>query len=67
MEHMEKLTPVERRVVELIADGLDTEDIAEEMFISRNVVRRKIRRIRGKVGGQRMTDLPALVAASENR
>lgn len=61
------LTPVERRVVELIAEGMDTTDIAEEMFVTSDVVKRKIRRIRRKFGGQRMTDLPALVAAAENQ
>jgi len=59
------LSPEQRQVVALIAEGMDTEDIAEAMFISRDVVKRKIRRIREKVGGDRMTDLPALVAAAE--
>ena len=57
------LTEREREVVALIAQGLDTEDIAEELFLSRATVKEKIKRIRGKVGGERMTDLPALVEA----
>ena len=57
------LSKKEREVVELIALGMDTEDIAEELDVSRASVRVKIQRIREKVGGDRMTDLPALVAA----
>lgn len=62
-----RLTEVERRVVDLIAEGYDTEQIAEEMFITRATVRSKIKRIRALVGGERMTDLPALVAEFEAR
>lgn len=61
------LTDVERRVVALIEEGLDTEDIAEEMGISRYTLRSKIRRIRELVGGESMVDLPRLVAEFEAR
>ena len=61
------LNATDRRVVELIAEGLDTEDIAEEMFLSRYTVREKIRRIRSIVGGERMTELPALVEQFDRR
>lgn len=60
-----RLTESERRVVELIAEGLDTEQIAEEMFVARSTIRSKIKRIRGLVGGERMTELPALVEQFE--
>ncbi len=61
------LTDADRELVRLIEEGLDTEDIAEAMFVSRYTVRERIRRIRRIVGGDRMTDLPALVARHENR
>lgn len=59
------LSPEQRQVVSLIAEGMDTEDIAEAMSISQDTVKRKIRRIRSKVGGTRMTDLPELVEQAE--
>ncbi len=54
------LTPTERRTVDLIAEGLTTEEIAEREGVSRYTVRDRIRRIRALVndGGGTMLDLP---------
>jgi DNA-binding CsgD family transcriptional regulator len=62
-----RLTDTERRVVALIAEGMDTEDIAEAMFVSRYTIRSKIRRIRQLVGGSSLTELPRLVEEFEKR
>ena len=51
----------DRRVVALISEGLDTEQIAEELDVSRYTIRSRIRRLRELLGGERMTDLPPLV------
>jgi DNA-binding CsgD family transcriptional regulator len=59
------LSASEREIVRLISEGMDTEDIAEEMFLSRYTVKAKIKRIRAFVGGGRMTELPALVEQME--
>lgn len=55
------ITSKDRRMVALIADGLNTEEIAEEMDVSRYAIRDRIRLLRELVGGERMTDLPRLV------
>lgn len=57
----------DRQVVRLISEGLSTEDIAEEMFVSRYTVRARIRRLRALVGGQTMQELPSLVRSFEGR
>jgi DNA-binding CsgD family transcriptional regulator len=59
------LSASEREIVRLISEGMDTEDIAEEMFLSRYTVKNKIKRIRAFVGGGHMTELPALVEQME--
>ena len=60
------VTEREREVVALIAQGLDTEDIAEELFISRDVVKQKIRTIRAKIGGATMIELPDRLEAFDS-
>lgn len=57
------LTETDREIVRLIEEGLDTEDIAEALFLGRYTVKSKIQRMRALVGGDRMTDLPERVEA----
>jgi hypothetical protein len=54
----------QRRVVELIADGCDTEMIAEELSISPETVREKVRRMCAYFG-VRMIDLPCATGVSD--
>jgi DNA-binding NarL/FixJ family response regulator len=62
---MRELTPQERRIVELIADGLDTQRIADELGVGRYSVRRHIRVMRDRYGVDTMLGLPA--ATGEDR
>ncbi|HEY0718024.1 MAG TPA: helix-turn-helix transcriptional regulator, partial [Streptosporangiaceae bacterium] len=44
------LTPSERRVAELVAQGLSNPDIAAQLFLSRRTVQTHVTRILGKLG-----------------
>ena len=61
------LTDRQCEIVGLIRDGHDTESIMEELDVSRNVVKRQVRKIIVKLAGAetdvRMPDIPALAAA----
>ncbi|MEU9994513.1 AAA family ATPase [Streptomyces sp. NPDC050848] len=46
----ESLTPTERRVAELVAEGLSNPDIAERLLSSRRTVQTHVSRILGKLG-----------------
>lgn len=61
------VTPEDLRVVSLIAEGLDTEGIAEELGVSRYTVRDMIRRLRKIVGADTMLELPSRLAEYEAR
>ena len=54
------LTPVERDVVGLVAEGLTNDGIAEKLFISRNTVRTHLRNVFAKLGVASRTELAAL-------
>lgn len=53
----ESLTTAERRVAELVAEGLSNPDIAEKLFLSRNTVKAHLRRVYLKLGATRRSDL----------
>lgn len=59
-----QLTENECRIVGLISDGLDTEEIAEELDVSRYTIRSRLRDIAfaltGDERGARMLELPDL-------
>ncbi|MDX6205295.1 MAG: hypothetical protein QOF39_1352 [Frankiales bacterium] len=44
------LTPREREIMELLADGLDNDDIAKRLFITRNTLKNHITRVFAKLG-----------------
>ena len=54
------LTPRERELVALVADGLTDSQIAERLFISIRTVRSHLDRIRDKTGARRRADLTRL-------
>ena len=54
------LTPTERRVVELVAEGLTNPQIAEKMFIARGTVKVHVSHIFAKLGLSNRAELAAL-------
>lgn len=59
-----RLNETECRIVGMIRDGLDTDMIAEELDVSRYMIRKRVRRISHKLTGDergaRMLELPGL-------
>lgn len=51
-------------VLRLIECGMDTDEIAEEMALSRYTIRDKIRRLRLRFGVENMHDLPGAARQS---
>ncbi|HEX2142785.1 MAG TPA: helix-turn-helix transcriptional regulator [Candidatus Limnocylindria bacterium] len=58
-----RLTPSERGLALLVADGLDDRAIARRVGISANAVRTWVRRIRWRLGLETRADLVAWVRA----
>ena len=63
----ESLTPTERDVVELVADGLRNKDIAAKLFMSAATVKTHLTHIFAKLGMSGRGELTAAVAARRNR
>lgn len=63
-EHWRKLTPAERRIVELVCEGLTNPGIAERLSISPRTVQRHLYEIFRKV---RVSSRTALVAEAVRR
>lgn len=61
----EQLSPQERRVLDLIADGLTNRQIAEQMFLAEKTVKNYVSALLHKLGFERRT--AAAVYASERR
>jgi DNA-binding CsgD family transcriptional regulator/tetratricopeptide (TPR) repeat protein len=59
----EGLTPTERQVVDLVADGLTNGEIAEQLFVSRRTVESHLSRVYPKLGFHRRAEL--VVAARQ--
>lgn len=61
-----KLTPREREVSKLIADGLSNKKIAEKLFISQRTVEGHVEQVLNKTGYRSRAQLAAWVAVSQN-
>ncbi|HEX3690069.1 MAG TPA: response regulator transcription factor [Solirubrobacteraceae bacterium] len=59
-----QLTPREREVLGLLADGLQGPDIAERLFLSLETVRTHIRNAVGKLGARTRVQAAAIVACA---
>lgn len=57
---MEPLTPREREVLQLVAAGLSTREIADELIIAGSTVKRHVATIFGKLGANRRTQAVAV-------
>lgn len=57
------LTPREREICELIAEGLRNHEIAQRLFLSVRTVESHVLSARGKLGAARRSDIPELLYA----
>lgn len=60
--YLSPLSPAERKVAVLVADGLTNLEVAERLFLSRHTVDSHLRHIFTKLGIKRRVELAALVA-----
>jgi DNA-binding CsgD family transcriptional regulator len=59
----EALTPTERNIAYLVAEGLSNPDIAAGLFLSRNTVQTHVSRILAKLGARSRTEIASEVSA----
>lgn len=57
------LTPREYEIAGLIADGLDSEGISDELGIGLWTVKKHVKMIRAKLGVRTMREIPGALAA----
>ena len=62
-----RLSPQERRILELIAEGRTNRGIAEEMFLSEKTVRNYVSTLLAKLGMRRRSEAAAYAARLEER
>ena len=61
------LTPQEKRIFDLIGDGLSNKEIAEEMFLAEKTLKNYISNIFTKLGITRRTQAAAMAARADER
>ena len=64
-ERLASLTPQERRILELITDGLTNRQIAEEMFLAEKTVKNYVSNLLAKLGMERRTQAAVFAARLE--
>ena len=64
---MGELPPQERRVFELIGDGLSNREIAEEMILAEKTIKNYVTNLLQKLGMQRRTEAAAFAARLDER
>jgi len=64
---LQDLTPQERRIFDLIGDGMSNRQIAEEMFLAETTVRNYISNMFAKIGVTRRTQAAAMSARIEEQ
>jgi DNA-binding NarL/FixJ family response regulator len=62
-----QLTPQERRILTLIADGLTNRQIANEMFLAEKTVKNYVSNLLAKLGMERRTQAAVFAARLEDR
>jgi DNA-binding NarL/FixJ family response regulator len=64
-ERVERLSPQERRILDLIADGKTNRQIAEEMFLAEKTVKNYVSNLLAKLGFSRRTEAAVFAARLE--
>jgi two-component system response regulator DevR len=64
---LDELTPQERRIFDLIGDGMSNRQIAEEMFLAEKTVKNYISNMFAKIGVTRRTQAAAMSARIEEQ
>ena len=65
-ERVDRLSPQERRILDLIADGKTNRQIAQEMFLAEKTVKNYVSNLLAKLGFSRRTEAAVFVARLEN-
>jgi DNA-binding CsgD family transcriptional regulator len=66
-ERIEGMSPSERRVAELVADGRTNRDIAAALFLTERTVASHLTHVYAKLGVRSRTELARFVAESERK
>lgn len=66
-ERLRHLTPQERRILDLLADGMTNRQIADEMFLAEKTVKNYVSNLLSKLGMSRRTEAAALSARLDER
>ena len=66
-ERLRDLTPQERRILDLLADGLTNRQIAAEMFLAEKTVKNYVSNLLAKMGMSRRTEAAVYAARLEQR
>jgi two-component system response regulator DevR len=66
-ERFADLTPQERRILTLLADGLTNRQIAGEMYLAEKTVKNYVSNLLGKLGMQRRTEAAVYAARLAER
>ena len=65
-QRIDRLSPQERRILDLIADGKTNRQIAEEMFLAEKTVKNYVSNLLAKLGFSRRTEAAVFAARLEN-
>jgi two-component system, NarL family, response regulator DevR len=65
--HCHSLTPQERRILELIAQGMTNRQIAAEMYLAEKTVKNYVSNLLSKLGMQRRTQAATFAARLDER
>jgi len=64
-ERLKDLTPQERRILSLLADGLTNRQIADEMFLAEKTVKNYVSNLLAKLGMERRTQAAVFISKLE--
>ena len=65
-ERLERLTDQERRILDLLAEGLTNRQIAEQMFLAEKTVKNYVSNLLAKMGMARRTEAAVYAARRPN-